>query len=558
MMSIRFGRVAASAILCLALAVSVQAANKKKPPPPRPTTPVPTDEQLGFYENTRAQTLARVKRVGIVTATLPFQFDDREAAKQQLQDAVAKYLRLAGMDVVGSASYQAAFDRLNAQAGGIYDPKTGEVREEVGAAVFQGALREFMSKERLDGYVHIRVQARSADYSSFYAFWDGVIESSNGKPVPNSVGQFFAPSGSSGLLPALSLIVQIEDAQGRIVFGRAGGIQPISYIKFQSGRGFYFVDVAVKDLLRDEARFDRAAKVATLPLIQTPYEIWLADNDPAIDEEMVDLNALAELPPPASTDRVSPLLVPRDQILGKVRRVALSPLDTAGFDVPDAVQQRLRELVRQELAPLNWEIVDSPEAREVLRTKLRESSLFDPLTGKRDEARASAVRKSVFPLLGAGNPPDATLWIALVRTTAQHRKGDVEWDGVDQSGFTMGPVVRSLFKGSAVEGSGAGGIKAISLQAFLVDAEDNHLYRGRGGLQLTQKLKLTLAPYGSYQPNITDAIDLGASELFLDPAREKPAVHVTLRDLSLTPEALLAEIGPGPSVKKGAKKKTRK
>ena len=194
----------------------------------------------------------------------------------------------------------------------------------------------------------------------------------------------------------------------------------------------------------------------------------------------------------------------------------------------------------------------------MLHAKILEGELFDPLTGKRNEERAASIRKSVFPMLGSGAPPDAVMWLSLVTTNALHQQGDVEWDGVNQNGFTMGPVVKKMFGGSANNLSGTGSIHAISLSVYLADSNDTALYKSKGGLQLAQKLKFTPAPYGSYAPNETEAIDLAPRELFQDLSREVPAVHAALRDLVLTPEALALERNPdGDDAKaKGRKRKT--
>ena len=521
-----------------------------------PKYPLPIERDFGFFGNTRAEMLGSIKRVGVISPWLPYWMDDRDDAKQAVQEAVIKYLRLAGMDVVGPETFNAAYDRFNKQMGGVYDPKTGEPRAEVSKAVYQNARREFVSKEKLDGYVVVRVQRRAAQYRDFFVQWDGVRETSHGKLPPNGFVEFWGNSDYRGTMPALSLTVQIANSQDRIVFGRMGGIQTTSYFDFQKGEGYQFMDVATKDLLLDVTRIDRAAKVATLPLVHTPREIWLGFKDPELNAEVIDLKTLPPLPPPAPPNGPSPLLVARDQILSSVHRVALSPINTGEFQVPEDVQKRLLDLIRQELAPLNWEIVDSPQAREVLHAKFMEGDLFDPLTGKRDEERATTIRKSVFPLLGAGTPPDAVMWIALAPASAMHQQGDAEWDGVSQSGFTLGPVVKKLFGGSANALAGTGSVKAISLSVYLADRNDTALYKAKGGLQLAQKLKFTPAAYGSYAPNETDPIDLSPGELFQDPSREQPAVHAALRDLVLTPEALALELNPPKDAKAKSKKKT--
>jgi len=539
-------------VAALATSGALEAAEKKKPKPP---PPIPSDESLGFYNNTRDELLANIKRVGVMPVMeLPVSIrDEREDAKPLLQEAVMKYLRLANMDVVGPQTYQAAFDRFNKQLGGMYDATTGELKREIAAAVLQNARREFASKERLDAFVFIRVSVTAAPYSADYAVWDGVHERADGKPAPkNALVEFWTSNDSKGSIPALSMLVQIVSTQERVLYGRRGGIQPSAYHDTIEGSNASFAFVASEDQLKDLERIDRAARVATLPLIRTPKEISLGSADPAINAARIDLSTLPLLPPGQAFKNESPLLVPRDQILQSVKRVALSPVDPEKFNVPADVQQRLVDGIKQELAPLNWEIIDAPRARELLIAELLKTQLSDPMTGKRDAAKASGVRKSVFKALGITPTPDAILWVGLQRSTVLHRYGDVEWDGANQSGLTLGPVVKKIFGGSWEPGAGSGSIAAASLTAYLADANDTPLYRGRGGLQLVQKLKYS--PPGYSTPGRAEPEDLAASELFRDPSRELPAVHAALRDLVMTPEALALELNPPKDSKKKKKK----
>ena len=551
MQNLRAWLSAAFLITCLLASGAADAADKKKKVKPPP--PIPSDESLGFFDNTRDDFLANIKRVGVMPIVdMPASLREREDAKALVTDAVIKYLRQANIEVVGSDTYKATYDRFNKQLGGIYDGKTGLFKRDVYTAVYQNARREFASREKLDAFVHIRVVIRSASYGFDWANWDGVRERSDGKPPGNAFAEFWNADTSQGTLPGISILLQIVSTQDRVLYGRHGGIQLAAYHDWVKGSNIAFLHVPYEELLKDVQRVDRAARVATLPMLRTPKEISLGDEDPMINARQIDLATLP-LPPAGQPFKdESPLLVPRDQILQSVRRVALTAINTDVYAMPEDVQQRLIAAIRQELAPLNWEIVDAPGARDMLLAGLEKVELYDKFTGKRDEAKASAIRKSVFSSLGMTPAPDAILWVGVTKSTAIHRWGDVEWDGVSQSGITLGPVVQKMFGGSANTSAGSGGIDAISLTTYLADANDTPLYRGRGGLQLTQKLKVIAATY--YSGGRGEPEDLAPTELFRDQARELPAVHAALRHLVLTPEALALELNPPKDSKK--KKKT--
>jgi len=128
-------------------------------------------------------------------------------------------------------------------------------------------------------------------------------------------------------VPALSLLIQIVNTRDRVLYGRRGGIQPAAYHDWVKGSNAPFQTVKYEDLLKDNQRIERAARVATLPLVHTPKEISLGDANPEINAKQIDISTLPALPPGKLYKDESPLLVPRDEILQKVHRVALSPVE---------------------------------------------------------------------------------------------------------------------------------------------------------------------------------------------------------------------------------------
>ena len=524
-------------LLLLVLCASAESADKKRKPKPRV---LPTERELGFAY-TRDDVLTKTRRVGVLPVQLPEWAEDRADAKKAVRDTVTGFLAAAGFELVGPDSYASTVERLTRQIGGTYDSNTGQFKSDAASAVHHDALRDYIANERLDGYVSIRVAPATAETIPYRTKWDGVDEDWQ--------------HATRGALPALSLRVQISNAENRVLFSRAGGLQLAAYFD-----GNKISRVATRDLLRDIPRIERAARVATLPLLRTAHEIAYGDKDPQINAVWIDRRKLPPLPPPEVVVRDSPLRVPRDRILASVRRVAISGVGTGGFAVPPDVQKSILDLVRAELAPLGWELVDAPKAHDILRTKLRGAGLYDPFTGKRDDALLSELRRSAFTEIGAESSPDAILWLNLVRVTAPQWEGDVWWDGVNQSAFSRGPVVTKIFSSTYVSGAGKGYIDAVSLAVMLTDREAADLYRSRGGLELVQIIRITpagsVASAGGYVSTYdAKPVDLAPDELFRDVTREQPAVHAALRELVLTPEALHAELNPAPEPKKSKKKK---
>ncbi|HUK01071.1 MAG TPA: hypothetical protein VLW26_02220 [Steroidobacteraceae bacterium] len=517
------------ALLCCVLALPALA--DTKPPP------VQSEADLGFSGDTRANTLAHFKRVGILPLQLPAGFTKREDVSAAVESLVSDYLRRAGFDVVGSAGYSKIRDELNHRVGGVYDPVSGNVKREQWNAVQTNALRESVETERLDGFVAMGISSRKAFFTRDSAQWDGVSERTTGRLPGNAVVEFFnaGSNNMTGTLPGYSVAVEIVNTEGKMIWSRYGAIQLAAYADTRKAKGAInsFLFVKPDDLFKDHARLERAVRIATLPLVHTPEEIAAGNKDPLINA--MEMKSTDLPPPPEGEPRSadSGLKVDRDKILTKVHRVAMFSIDTREMAPPKEVLQRYMDLVRAELGKLGWTVIDAPNGRDLLAAEYKKQGpFFDPYTGERDEAKVIKLRQSVYAGLGLDPAPDAVLISGFTKVQAPHMWGDAEWDGVSQSGVDLGPVRKKLFGGSANVGAGEGSLQALSFYVTLRDMQDTELYDTRGGIQLLQQLR------GKEKTNLTPG------EMFKDPSRDEPAVHAAFRELVLTPEQIDAELHP--------------
>lgn len=503
--------------------------------------PIPSDESLGFFGNSRDEVIAQIKRVALLPVMLPGHFGDRSETQQQIEALVIRYLEQAGFSVIASDHYKSLYDKMNVQLGGIYDPTTGELKAEQMKALRANSLQQLVMQDRLNGYVVARIVTDSTRYSYGYAQWLGVRERVDGKQEPSSaVERFFDTQSVSGNVPVISLVVQIFNTQGRVVYGRLGGIQLLAYLGVNE-----FLDVPTDRLLRDSARLERAVQVATMPLTHTPSQIAYGDDDPSINLTKSELWKLPEPPSAEKEKKTSPFGTNRDQMLAQVHRVAISRVAVGGgLAVPEEVRAAFLSSVRQELSKLGWDVVDVPNAHEILIDKIHGAKIFDPYTGKRNEQLLNDARKSVLDELKLDKKPDAMIWLSVKKTVVQHKGGDVEWDGANQSGLDLGPVRQGFWKGSFNGMAGNGAVSATSFNVFVADADSNRLYESAGGVELLQKLDLKVDyRYGSQTGRATP-VDRAPSELFQDASRINASVHNALRELVMTPEELDAELHP--------------
>jgi hypothetical protein len=502
-------------LLSFAQLASADPANKQPPP-------IPSDKELGFFTGTREEMLSGTKRIGVLLPWMPAGFDNREDVKNALQALVTDSLKKAGIEIVPPVSFQVSYDRLNREIGGVFDPKTGAVKEEQQKAVYMNARREFIENERLDGYVITRIVPARAKFTSPWASWDRVRERSTGRVSANALSELLLTDDThTGTLPAYSLTLQISNAQHQIVFGRIAGIQLSAYYDIQKAKtGNGFLRVPSEHLFTDNVRLERAVRVATLPLLMSGAEIVAKSKDPMVDAMLIDIGTLPPVPPGVESSQASPFQAPREEILSSVHRVALAPMGLGEFAMDAETQGRYLELIRAQVQKLGWEVVTAPNARALFEQEINAAEqLFDPFTGVRDNTRVVAARKAVFTGLGVDPPVDVIVWPSLQKTAAPHEYGDAEWDGVSQNGVNLGPVRKALFGGSGVVGAGSGSLAAVTLRVQIANADDKVLYEGRGGVQLLERLRGT------------EREPLAPQELFKDTTREEGAVQAALRPL---------------------------
>jgi hypothetical protein len=531
---------------CLLLAVS--AANAETVAVNKPPPPAPSDEALGFYNNTRDELLQNVKRVGLVTTRLPDDMEDRDDIRAALQTLAQKYFEKAGMEFVKTDVYDAIYDRINHQIGGTFDPKTGAPKPAERSAVLDNALQEFFEKEKLDAVVLLSVRDGVAQFAGGNAVWNGVTEYCDGKEPMKFMNA--SGCGSTGRLPEVSLLVQIFSKQKKALYGKFGGIQLRGYFNSDAARvgESNFFRVPSAKLLTDERRLERAMRIATLALVETPQKIALIENfTNYYDPERVNPKLLPPLPKAERPNQSSnDMALPREQIVQSAHFVLLTPMTAWDLQVPDDIRTRLTENIRAEFAKLGWEVLvaDGAVAKEWYKTPAANKPFYDPFTGKRDIAAMRSYRSSLINVLSPDKVPDAIIWPSIRRISVSQVSGEAKWDGTGQSALTLGPLVQAFWQGTTNIQAGEGFVPASTLLITLNAPDDTEMYKGRGGIELLGQAKInSQTSYGAIHYS-TIVTDRAPAELFKDNARIDAAAHIALRKLTLTPAELQAELYP--------------
>ena len=531
--------------ICLSLLPSLaSAATKQKKSVQK--LDIPSDQSLGFLVGSRDETIGNVKRIGIMPVILPEPFESRAELKSTIEAAIAKKLSDAGYEVITHEAYTQAYDNLNKKLGGIYDTDTGVYKPEQDKAIRAAARREFVEKQHLNTLLLASVQLEKARFVGSDAYFDGVVECSLGKMPPSAVADFFLGNPSlTGNLSGYSVLVQLINTQNKVVYGRFGGIQLANYYDPASAKGVSgFLNVPVDELLRDNQRIERSIAIATLPLVKTPEEIARNAKNKNLNPELITADDLPPPPQGVARKTKSSLFVPRDTILASTKKILVVPVSNKKIDVTAEVKERFLKLIEQELANPAWEVVRGPNIFEAMDKEIENTKgLFDPLTGKYDEARVLAIRKNALASLKL-DPSTKVLYPTIIRSPASYKGDYAYWHGARQNVYTLESYKKSSFF-DPPESNAEGAVASSSLAAQLRDHEDKILYEGYGGIELIEQLK------GK------QASALAPAELFTKTEREQFAIHVALRSLLKTEEEVYAELHPNKKVKTKRDKKSK-
>jgi len=179
-----------------------------------------------------------ITTVALSPVEVPEGLDNPEPVRAWFDSAITSELVRAGVTVVPSREAGAIWRRLVDSVHGFYSAFTGERVSEKYDAVVMGTLRELRVRFHADAWLRPSVAVVAVDFEGGKARWDGASEGVGG--------------GTSGTVPALSLVITVSDTAGRDLYAGRGGIQVLR-------KGF-------KDVPRDKLFSDSKRNLQALHL----------------------------------------------------------------------------------------------------------------------------------------------------------------------------------------------------------------------------------------------------------------------------------------------------
>lgn len=215
--------------------------------------------------------------------------------------------------------------------------------------------------------------------------------------------------------------------------------------------------------------------------------------------------------------KYDPFKIPRDQIVGQVKTVALREVSgiSKGYPRSDSVKANFESMLAAELEQAGFKVLPAKIFEHVRQEGLDSlGGLFDPKTGAQDTVKARQVRMWTLQQMKARHQVDAILAPIFMVMPASFSSGSAHWDGASQK---LWGGAEGFF---GVLDKRSGTIGALSLFVQIEDMEGNSLYVNGGGLSIMSRIK-----GNGFE-------DLPEDSLYWNPHRNATAVRLALEALT--------------------------
>jgi len=191
-------------------------------------------------------------------------------------------LEESGFVVLPEGLYESVWDGTAIEAEGVADPITTLKNKLRTQSREQRTLRSLIKEHGADGFLFPDIQGVEASFHGDEASWDGIsqkvgetrsmaakVVSGIANLLVRGEGDFEEPD-PAGSVWALSLVVQIENALGALLYTGRGGIELLEGADFEGGiyfgdpepEGYKVVEIPTEQIFKKQRRLQRAVRIA--------------------------------------------------------------------------------------------------------------------------------------------------------------------------------------------------------------------------------------------------------------------------------------------------------
>ena len=217
-----------------------------------------------------------------------------------------------------------------------------------------------------------------------------------------------------------------------------------------------------------------------------------------------------------------PFKTPRQDFYTKIKTVALAPVSGVSEDLENREQvvAKFEEYINNKLRQAGFSVVASDEYAKIWKRMTEQvGGYFDPVTGKKDEAKLKSALEHTRRELATSVNADAVLFPHFVAVKANFAGGRVSWDGTWESVLTKKKGWKKFFDTSA---SSYGTVGALSLAITIENIHGTVLYFNRGGVK--SLLKISSGQF----------VEVPPSQVLDDEWRNASAVKIALDPLVMS------------------------
>lgn len=479
-----------------------------------------TNKEIGFvgkppfqpeFQRVRTDVLSAIKTVGV----MPMEMIGGEAMVPGAAEAIARMendlvqrLTAAGFKVVPPAAMNASREVAAGIAGNLFDPVTGEA-DELKLEQYQQVLwKDYRSRNPVDGYVMTSVMFRPAKESSGGSTWDGVTDSTTGL---GALASFMSGSKREmAVVPALSLVMWLTDANQRVEYHAAGGLHLLMYLRKPPGMRVDYVEVAASPELLSPTRVSRAMDVIFEPILKSPAQIEAEKQQRkgAARYSLQYAPALGERAPDGSE------FITQADFQARYKGILVMPLRWHSDARTGEAARQFERMLADRLTALGKTVIPPDRVLETMAQQMQSSKMsYDGRTGALNRASFDSIKSAGYTEIARTTAFDAVLHMTVVERPALFEAGEAHWLGARQ--YVTGDATALEAKLSPA-GRKLGTVTALALQLRLTDLNDKVLYEGSGGIELSR----LLGPNGF--------VNRSAWDMLADKERNAAAIELAL------------------------------